>query len=86
MWFYGPDWSEVGRSFTNVHWQWVLAALALPLINYGISYAQGFAFGIGLQAIETSVGIGYGLIFLVRESVGLATLRRTSAPDANRRR
>ena len=64
----------------------VQAAIALPLINFGISYAQGFAFGIGLQAIETSVGIGYGLIFLVRESIGLATLRRTSAPDANRRR
>ena len=33
LWFYGPDWSEVGRSFTIVRWQWVLAALALNILS-----------------------------------------------------
>ena len=51
------------------------AAIALPLIGYGVSYAQGFAYGIGLQAIEASVGIGFGLGFLAKEGIGLATLR-----------
>ena len=30
------------------------AAVALPLVSYGVAYAHGFAFGIGLQAIEVS--------------------------------
>ena len=30
----------------------VQAAVALPLVSYGVAYARGFAFGIGLQAIE----------------------------------
>jgi hypothetical protein len=33
------------------------------------------AFGIGLQAIEASVGVGVGLIFLAREGMSYATLR-----------
>ena len=52
------------------------AAIALPLTEYGIPYAKGFAFGIGLQAIEASVGIGFGLIFLGREGLSFAALRR----------
>ncbi len=32
----------------------VQAAVALPLLQYGVPYARGFAFGIGLQAIEAS--------------------------------
>jgi uncharacterized membrane protein YbhN (UPF0104 family) len=52
------------------------AAVALPLVAYGIQYAHGFAFGIGLQAIEASVGIGLGLLFLAREGLTLATLGR----------
>jgi hypothetical protein len=36
----------------------VQAAVALPLVRYGVPYARGFAFGIGLQAIEASVGVG----------------------------
>jgi uncharacterized protein (TIRG00374 family) len=54
----------------------VQAAVALPLLAYGIDYAHGFAFGLGLQAIEASVGIGLGLAFLAREGFSLATLRR----------
>jgi uncharacterized protein (TIRG00374 family) len=51
-------------------------AIATPLVGYGIPYAQGFAFGIGLQAIEASVGIGFGLFFLGREGLSYATLRK----------
>jgi uncharacterized membrane protein YbhN (UPF0104 family) len=54
----------------------VQAAVALPLRQYGVSYAKGFAFGIGLQAIEASVGVGVGLIFLAREGLSFAMLRR----------
>ena len=38
----------------------VQAAVAVSLAEYGVAYARGFAFGIGLQAIEASVGIGIG--------------------------
>jgi uncharacterized membrane protein YbhN (UPF0104 family) len=53
----------------------VQAAIALPLRNYGVAYADGIAFGFGLQAIEASVGIGIGLVFLAREGLSFATLR-----------
>jgi uncharacterized membrane protein YbhN (UPF0104 family) len=51
------------------------AAIALPLVQYGVAYATGFAFGIGLQAIEASVGVGVGLFFLGREGLSFAMLR-----------
>jgi uncharacterized protein (TIRG00374 family) len=54
----------------------VQIAVATPLVNYGIAYAHGIAFGIGLQAIEASVGIGIGLVFLAREGLSFATLRQ----------
>ena len=57
------------------------AAIAIPLRRYGVSYASGFAFGIGLQAIEASVGVGVGLIFLAREGLSFAMLR--VMPDAS---
>ena len=53
----------------------VQAAVALPLVNYGVGKAHGIAFGIGLQAIEASVGVGVGLFFLAREGLSYATLR-----------
>jgi uncharacterized protein (TIRG00374 family) len=53
----------------------VQIAVATPLVNYGIAYAHGVAFGFGLQAIEASVGIGIGLIFLAREGLSYATLK-----------
>ncbi|MEZ5099706.1 MAG: lysylphosphatidylglycerol synthase transmembrane domain-containing protein [Thermoleophilia bacterium] len=34
------------------------AAVALALLPYGIGYDHGFAYGIGLQAIETACGVG----------------------------
>jgi uncharacterized protein (TIRG00374 family) len=52
------------------------AAVALTLVPYGIVYPHGFGFGLGLQAIEASVGIGLGLLFLAREGLSFATLRR----------
>jgi len=60
------------------------AAIALPLRQYGVAYGKGFAFGIGLQAIEASVGVGIGLVFLAREGLSIATLREMpqEAPDA----
>ena len=51
-------------------------AIATPLVGYGVPYAQGFAFGLGLQVIEASVGIGFGLVFLGREGLSYAALRR----------
>ena len=65
----------------------VQAAIAIPLINYGINYSRGFAYGIGLQAIEASVGVGYGLFFLAREGISFAALREAGAstPGENER-
>ena len=59
-------------------------AVAPPLVQYGVDYARGFAFGIGLQAIEASVGIGVGLIFLAREGVSYAFLKGMPADGAGR--
>jgi hypothetical protein len=58
----------------------VQVAVAAPLVNYGVDSARGFAFGIGLQAIEASVGIGIGLVFLAREGLSYATLRQIEEP------
>jgi uncharacterized protein (TIRG00374 family) len=56
------------------------AAVALPLLHYGVSYARGIAYGIGLQAIEASVGVGFGLLFLAREGLSYTMLK--VMPDA----
>ncbi len=53
----------------------VQIAIAFPLTRYGVEYAHGVAFGIGLQAVEASVGVGVGLIFLAREGLSYGTLR-----------
>jgi hypothetical protein len=52
------------------------AAVALPLRDYGVPYATGFAYGLVLQAVEVSVGVGLGLIFLAHEGISFAGLRR----------
>jgi glycosyltransferase 2 family protein len=57
------------------------AAVAIPLVSYGVPYARGFAFGLGLQALEMSVGIGVGLIFLAREGLSIAMLREMEAEE-----
>lgn len=59
----------------------VQAAVALPLASsYGVAKGTGIAFGFGLQAIEASVGVGVGLIFLAREGLSFAMLK--VMPDA----
>jgi uncharacterized protein (TIRG00374 family) len=51
-------------------------AIAAPLrASYGVASVVGVAYGFGLQAIEASVGIGVGLIFLGREGLSFAMLR-----------
>ena len=51
------------------------AAIALPLRQYGVPYGTGFAFGLALQAVEMSVGVSLGLIFLAREGLSFASLK-----------
>jgi uncharacterized membrane protein YbhN (UPF0104 family) len=51
------------------------AAVALPLGEYGVAYGTGFAYALVLQAVEMSVGVGVGLIFLAREGISLASLK-----------
>ena len=54
----------------------VQLAIAAPLsASYGVDYAHGVAYGFGLQAIEASVGIGVGLVFLAREGLSVAMLK-----------
>jgi len=65
----------------------VQAAVALPLRNYGVPYATGFAFGLALQAVEMACGVALGLIALAREGISFAVFRRMqpeeqSAEDA----
>jgi uncharacterized protein (TIRG00374 family) len=52
------------------------AAVALPLRRYGVPYGTGFAYGLVLQAIEMSVGVGVGLVMLAREGLSFASLRK----------
>jgi uncharacterized protein (TIRG00374 family) len=53
----------------------VQAAVAVSLRQYGVDYDTGFAYGIGLQLIESSVGLGVGTVFLAREGLSIATLK-----------
>jgi uncharacterized protein (TIRG00374 family) len=54
--------------------------VALALLSYGIRYEHGFAYGIGLQLIEMSVGVGLGLLFLAREGISFAVLKQIPKP------
>jgi uncharacterized membrane protein YbhN (UPF0104 family) len=54
----------------------VQAAVALPLLKYGVAYSTGFAFGLALQGLEIAVGVGLGLLALAREGISFAMLRR----------
>jgi len=53
----------------------VQVAIASALVGYGVAYGTGIAYGFGLQAIEASVGIGVGLLFLAREGLSFAMLQ-----------
>jgi uncharacterized membrane protein YbhN (UPF0104 family) len=58
----------------------VQAAVAAPLLSYGVTTARGIAFGFGLQAIEASVGIGLGALALAREGISYASLKAFPEP------
>jgi uncharacterized membrane protein YbhN (UPF0104 family) len=60
------------------------AAIALPLTAYGVAYSRGFAYGIALQAIESSVGYVFGIVCLLREGLSFGRLRAMSARDPGR--
>jgi uncharacterized protein (TIRG00374 family) len=62
----------------------VQAGIAVSLSQYGVGYARGFAFGIGLQAIEASVGIGVGAVFLAREGLSYGMLKESIEPAGDR--
>jgi uncharacterized membrane protein YbhN (UPF0104 family) len=57
------------------------AAVALPLVQYGVAYSTGFAYALVLQVMEMSVGVGVGLVFLAREGLTFATLRDLPAEE-----
>lgn len=59
----------------------VQVAIASALVGYGVNYSVGVAYGFGLQAIEASVGIGVGLLFLAREGLSFAMLRVMPTAD-----
>ena len=59
----------------------VQAAVALPLRNYGVPYATGFAYGLALQALEIACGVGLGLLALMREGISFAVLRRLETDE-----
>ena len=52
------------------------ATVALPLAAYAVDYGHAIAFGVGMQAIEVSVGVSLGLLFLAREGLSVAILSR----------
>ena len=56
-------------------------AVALPLVQYGVAYSTGFAYGLVLQAVEMSVGVSAGLLSLAPEGLSFASLR--GMPDAS---
>jgi uncharacterized membrane protein YbhN (UPF0104 family) len=53
------------------------AAVALALVPYGIASATGLSLGLGIQAVESIAGIGFGLVSAAREGLSLAVLRRS---------
>ena len=61
------------------------AAVALPLAQYGVAYGTGFAYGLVLQAVEMSVGVGVGLVMLAREGLSFASLKRMEERGGGRR-
>ncbi len=52
---------------------------------FGISYAAGITFGIGLQVIEIALGAGLGFVFLSLEGLSFGEVRRgiASAEEAD---
>ncbi len=59
----------------------VQAAVAVPLRNYGVPYATGFAYGLALQALEMACGVALGLLALMREGISVAMIRRMQTEE-----
>jgi uncharacterized membrane protein YbhN (UPF0104 family) len=57
------------------------AAVALALVAYGIAYTDGFGAGVGVQAVESVVGIAFGLFCLAHEGLSLAQLRQSARAE-----
>jgi hypothetical protein len=58
--------------------------VALPLRQYGVPYATGFAYGLVLQVVEMSVGVGVGLVMLAREGLSFASLQRMEEAEESK--
>ena len=54
---------------------------ATALLQYQVSFTRGIAFGIGLQLIEITLGIGLGFWFLSREGLSLQDVRNLRDDD-----
>ena len=59
----------------------VQAAVALPLVSVRRRVRERVRVRLGLQAIEVSVGVGVGLVFLAREGMSFAMLKRMPEPE-----
>jgi uncharacterized membrane protein YbhN (UPF0104 family) len=57
------------------------AAIAIPLTAYGVPLSQAVAYGLALQAIESSVGYTFGIACLFREGLSFGRLRAMGASD-----
>jgi len=57
------------------------AAIAVPLTAYGVPLGQAVAYGIALQAIESSVGYTFGIVCLFREGLSFEGLRAMGSRD-----
>jgi uncharacterized protein (TIRG00374 family) len=57
------------------------AAIAVPLVAYGVPASVAIAYGIALQAIESSVGYVCGIACLAREGLSFDRLRAMGARD-----
>jgi uncharacterized membrane protein YbhN (UPF0104 family) len=59
------------------------AAIAVPLVAYGVPLPRAIAFGIALQAIESVVGYTAGIACLFREGLSVEGLRAMGARGAD---
>lgn len=57
------------------------AAIAVPLVAYGVPTSVAIAYGLALQAIESSVGYVCGIACLAREGISLDRLRAMDGRD-----
>jgi uncharacterized membrane protein YbhN (UPF0104 family) len=56
-------------------------AILIPLTAYGVGHSKGIAYGIALQAIESSVGYTFGVACTLREGLSFKRLRAMSSEE-----